>query len=53
MNKNFLQASCFVPPQQSTGLGTLDYAAVVEMMKNVKNTKSRGTCTKFIDVGRL
>ena len=42
-----LERSLLVPPQQSSGLGTLDYEAVVESMTN---TRSRGSRTKFTDV---
>ena len=47
-----LGSSLLVPPQQSSGLGTLYYEAVVESMTNVKNTRSRGSYTKFTDVDR-
>ena len=34
--QELLASSLLVPPQQSSGLGTLDYEAVVESMTNVK-----------------
>ena len=40
-------SSLLVPPQQSSGLGTLDYEVVVESMTN---SRSRGSNSKFIDV---
>ena len=48
-----LASSLLVQPQPSFGLGTLDYEAVVESMKNIKHTRSRGSYTKFTDVDRF
>ena len=48
--QELLASSLLVPHQQSSGVGTLDYEAVVESMTNVKNTRSRGRYTKFTDV---
>ena len=48
--QELLASALLLLPQQSSGLGTWDYEAVVESMTNVKNTKSRGSYTKFTDV---
>ena len=40
--QELLASSLLVPPQQSSGLETLDYEAVVESMTNVENARSRG-----------
>ena len=47
--QELLPSSLLVPPQQSSGLGTLDYGAVVESITNVKNTRSRGSYTNSTD----
>ena len=51
--QKLLASSLLVPPQQSSGLGTLDYEAVVESMTNVENTRGRGNYTKFTDADRF
>ena len=51
--QELLASSLLVPPQQSSGLGTLNYKAVVESMTNVGSTRSRGSYTKFTDVDRF
>ena len=50
--QELLVSSLLIPPQQSSGLGKLDYEAVDENMTNVENTRSRGSYTKFTDVDR-
>ena len=47
--QELLASTLLVSPQQSSGLGTLDYEAVVESMTNVENTRSRASYTKFTD----
>ena len=51
--QELLASSLLVPSQQSSGLGTLNYKAVVESMTNVESTRSRGSYTKFTDVDRF
>ena len=51
--QELLSSSFLVPPQQFSGLGTLDYEAVVESMTNLENNRSRGSYTKFTDVDRF
>ena len=51
--QELLASSLLVPPQHSSGLGTLDYEAAVKSMTNVENTRSRGSYTKFTDVDRF
>ena len=47
-NEETLANSLLVPPQQSSGLGTLDYEAAVESITNIEHT--RGSYKKYTDV---
>lgn len=48
--QELLASSLFVPPQQTSDLGTFDYETFVESMINIENTRSKGSYTKFTGV---